>query len=206
MDIPFWTIGGTIDLANLRPEDMTAEAIGNTLSNINRFNGRSYRPYSVAAHSVLVELLCPPELGPWALLHDAHEAFIGDITNPALDYICSCGTGTAVRNAVYNAKGALDRRIGAAWGVSVQSLNATLRRFDNIALRAEAYVLLGTPHEFTDDQDVADFCMAVALMAQLPVHHHSAAKLWISQVQSHARHGRMTPPVATVPACAVQAG
>lgn len=45
-------------------------------------------PYSVAQHSVLVGMLLPP--GPVrlvGLLHDAHEAYIGDITQPAQEAI-----------------------------------------------------------------------------------------------------------------------
>ncbi len=39
MDIPMHTMGGLIDLAHLQPDHMTAEALGDTLSKINRFNG-----------------------------------------------------------------------------------------------------------------------------------------------------------------------
>ncbi len=86
MTVPFWILGRSIDLMALRPEDMTVEVVGDTLARINRFGGRTPEPFSVAAHSVLVECLCPPDLRPWAILHDAHEAFIGDIVTPALDF------------------------------------------------------------------------------------------------------------------------
>lgn len=200
MDIPFWTPAGTIDLANLKPENLTAEVIGSTLAKINRFNGRTHAPWSVAAHSLVVEFLCSPETKPWAILHDAHEAFIGDITNPALDFICSCGTATAVRNAVANAKGKLDRVIATAWGTSVRSMSAELRRADGIALRAEAAVFMGTQHEFTDPADIEEFHLAVDLIAEFSGGWAYHEKLWISQVQIHARHGRLTPPKAPVAA------
>jgi hypothetical protein len=78
--IPFWTMDGTTDLAALTDADVSAARIADTLSKINRFNGRTRQPWSVAEHSVLVEALCPIDLKGWGLLHDAHEAFIGDIS------------------------------------------------------------------------------------------------------------------------------
>lgn len=199
MDIPFWTVDGTIDLANLKPENLTADIIGDTLARICRFGGRA-GPWTVAAHSVVVEFLCPEDLKPWALLHDAHEAFIGDFTDPAVSFICQSGTGTAVRNAIANAKGKLDRQIAGAWQVSVRSMSPILRRADTIALRAEANVFLGLAHEFTELGDVTDFHRAVALISHLPREWLAARKLWLSHVAMHTQHGRMTPPTASRPA------
>lgn len=203
MDIPFWTRDGTIDLANLQPENLTAKRIGSTLAKINRFNGRTSVPWSVAAHSLVVEYLCPDELKPWALLHDAHEAFIGDITNTALDLICACGTATAVRNAVANAKGKLDRQIGAAWKTSVRSMSAELRRADHISLRAEAAVFIGVQHEFTEKADIDAFTAAIKMISEVPQSWPVVELLWRSKVETHAMFGRLTPPEFQNPASAV---
>lgn len=54
--------------------------IAHSLALINRFNGHSQEPISVAQHSVYVSRLCA---GPYALqglLHDASEAYLGDVT------------------------------------------------------------------------------------------------------------------------------
>jgi 5'-deoxynucleotidase YfbR-like HD superfamily hydrolase len=150
--------------------------------------------WSVAAHSVMVEALCPEDLQPWALLHDGHEAFLGDFTDPAVNFLCLNGTGTAVRNAIANSKGKLDRQIAAAWQVSVRALAPDLRRADHIALRAEAFVFMGTEHEFQDDKDVAAFRRAVSIIDYLPRDWRPARDLWLSRVDSHALFGRMTPP------------
>lgn len=55
--------------------------IANRLAHINRFNG-DVGQYSVAQHSVLVSLMLPPDLQLSGLLHDATEAYIGDVTKP----------------------------------------------------------------------------------------------------------------------------
>lgn len=61
--------------------------IAHSLSHINRFNGHTFRPYSVAEHSLLVcdivaaqGLDCHAQM--LALLHDAHEALCGDVAAP----------------------------------------------------------------------------------------------------------------------------
>lgn len=64
-----------------RLPDCSIETIAFALSNINRFTGHVGQ-YSVAQHSVLVTLKLPPELRLSGLMHDAHEALIGDVASP----------------------------------------------------------------------------------------------------------------------------
>lgn len=67
---------------------ITIEIVAHSLSQINRFTGHAIRPYSVAEHSLLCVAIAEQlQLGPWvrlsALMHDAHEAYVGDASSPA---------------------------------------------------------------------------------------------------------------------------
>jgi hypothetical protein len=61
------------------------------LSGIRRFNNHTEDPITVGQHLLICAELCDdPTALPYVLLHDAHEAYIGDITTPvvqAVDYI-----------------------------------------------------------------------------------------------------------------------
>lgn len=64
------------------PADVDINDIAHALSNIQRFNGHARGSCSVAAHSVFVSRMVPPELSLKALLHDAEESVLGDISRP----------------------------------------------------------------------------------------------------------------------------
>ena len=83
------TVSGIpFDLLDPRPDMVRAEDIAHALSRINRFNGHTAgEPYSVAHHSMLVaDLLAswgaPPAIVREGLLHDAGEAYYGDVVSP----------------------------------------------------------------------------------------------------------------------------
>ena len=56
--------------------------ISHALAHLCRFNGHTREFYSVAQHSCIVAELVPEEHKLAALLHDAPEAYLGDMTRP----------------------------------------------------------------------------------------------------------------------------
>lgn len=74
--------GKPFDLMAPDPAAVCLEDIAHALASTCRFSGHTRVPYSVACHSMHVANLVPPEHRLQALLHDAHEAYIGDVSTP----------------------------------------------------------------------------------------------------------------------------
>ena len=65
-----------------RIDHVAIEDIAHGLAYQCRFNGQTREFYSVAQHSLIVAALVPPKLRLAALLHDAAEAYLGDMVKP----------------------------------------------------------------------------------------------------------------------------
>jgi hypothetical protein len=74
--------GTVVDLADPSFDRVTLLDVAHGLAHICRFTGHTRRFYSVAEHSVHASYLVPATLAADALLHDAHEALIGDVSSP----------------------------------------------------------------------------------------------------------------------------
>lgn len=74
--------GRKINLHRPTVDMIDIDDIATALSKICRFGGHTGQFYSVAQHSCLVSMLAPRDLQRAALLHDAAEAYLGDVIKP----------------------------------------------------------------------------------------------------------------------------
>lgn len=75
-----------------RVEDINIEDIAHSLSMQTRWMGHCKAFYSIASHSlacarIAEKELASPEIVAWALMHDAAEAYVGDIIRPIKGYL-----------------------------------------------------------------------------------------------------------------------
>jgi len=94
--------GKRVDPLNISPADIEIGDICHALGNICRFTGHCSRFYSVAEHSVRMVDWCFKDAEPLerlaALLHDAAEAYIGDIAKPLKSRVVFTRTPAAERS------------------------------------------------------------------------------------------------------------
>lgn len=109
--------------------------IAHALAQINRFTGHTTRPYSVAEHSMLVADIAAhhgatPMVQLAALLHDAHEAYTGDVSSPVK---------WALGHAWSDFEHTLERAVHRHFGLqsTFASQGRLVKRYDLIALATE---------------------------------------------------------------------
>lgn len=128
--------GNELSLDRPAPGHITAYSIAWSLSQLNRFTGHALRPYSVAEHSLLVCDIAEHELGLdvhgqlAALMHDAHEAFTGDLHTPGK---------RAVGDAWYAWESQWEDVVRSAFALHTAFIRhaALIKRADLIALATE---------------------------------------------------------------------
>lgn len=82
MNTQTYTYSGTFDIMNPRAEDVNLEDIAVSLSRIARWGGHNYVNVTVLQHSLMVADAVSHPAKIHALLHDAAEAYLGDIPAP----------------------------------------------------------------------------------------------------------------------------
>jgi len=128
--------GKYLDLANPRPEDFTLADVARGLSHICRFGGQIERFYSVAEHSHHCAMLAwqdgrsqPDRLA--CLMHDAAEAFAGDIVKPL----------KVMLQGYDEVEKAVERAIAQKWGIDFDGAADVVKEIDRSMLIAERRTL-----------------------------------------------------------------
>lgn len=112
-----------------RPEDIHIDDIAHALAMLCRYSGQVRSFFSVAQHSCLVSQVVHPKAALAGLLHDAAEAYLGDIISP-------------VKKALTQFKAIEDRimlAVCSSFGLDFNDevLWAEVKRADNVLLSTE---------------------------------------------------------------------
>ena len=143
--------GAYFDFENPKGSDFTIGDIARGLSHICRFAGQCDRFYSVAEHSVYVSQLVPAEHAFAALMHDAPEAFVGDMTKPLKSM---CADYQAVEKVV-------EAAVLGRFGLSLP-LHPSVKEADIVMLATEQAQIMRNRDdwEYTRGRTVADVSIA----------------------------------------------
>lgn len=117
-----------------READICIEDIAHSLACQNRYMGHTRAPYSIAQHAFLVSLICDEADAFEGLLHDAAEAYTGDIVRPIKRSV------PGIVEFEKNIEEVIARRFGLRYPWS-----ASVLRADNILLATEARDLMAPP-------------------------------------------------------------
>lgn len=180
--------GRMVDLAGLKVSDIDFFGdVAPALARLCRFDGAMRcAPYSVAQHCVLMADAALDETGDAnvaaaCLLHDAHEAYLGDLTKPVQGYLETFFLPTAFREAIEAAKRELDRPIFRAAGIpSIEG--SVVRRMNEPGGRNLCDVIaefdlrmLVTEIRHLTNEDPADFGVDAAVR---PIRMRGAIRPW----------------------------
>lgn len=141
--------GDYFDFLYPDPAVITLNVIARGLANTCRFAGQCPRFYSVAEHSVLVSRIVPPEFAVQGLLHDAAEAFIGDMPKPLKVMLPDYQRFEAIAESVIFSK----------WGFS--QLDPAVKHADKVMLKTEQHQLMNNRHEWKYTADVEPVDMEI---------------------------------------------
>lgn len=114
---------------NPQPEEINIKDIAHHLSLICRFTGATREFYSVAEHSIRVAEHVPPSLRLSALLHDASEAYLNDISRPVKHSCMLKATEEGISKAVASKFGTVND-------------NLIVKYYDSVLLATEARDLM----------------------------------------------------------------
>lgn len=142
--------GNYFDFENVEGSDFTISDIARGLSHICRFAGQCDRFYSVAEHSVYVSRIVPPEYAMAGLMHDAAEAFMGDMAKPLK---AMCPDYVALEKRV-------ERDVLGRFGISLP-LHPSIKEADIVMLATEQAQIMKNRDdwEYTRGRAVADIAI-----------------------------------------------
>jgi hypothetical protein len=122
--------GGKFYPLDPRPEEIDIQDIAHSLARTCRFNGHGQSFYSVAQHSCIVSQEVSATNKLWGLLHDAAEAYIGDMVSPVKN-LPEFAFYREMENSIMSA-------VAVAFGLQPDAMPEEVACADLVALRTEA--------------------------------------------------------------------
>ena len=180
--------GRRFDVANPREEDVHIEDIAVALAHTCRFGGHALRWISVGWHSVVVHdvvaMLCDHrDTRLAALLHDAAEAYVGDMPRPLK---------LAFPNFVL-AENKVQDIIHQKFGLQPsEEIRTLIRKVDNQALLEEARAYMATGGRGWELLDEGLTIPGAAFVPDCPRDFHEVAKQFLARF-----HAAFCPPEDT---------
>ena len=132
--------GTLIDFDNLESTiaNLDIECCIQSMSKVCRFNGNTRFFYSNLQHCINVSNICPTELKLAGLLHDIHEAIIGDIVTPVANHL-----GPEWKGQLTQLKNDLDSILADKWNCpELVICKPEIKVFDDLMCDVEAHQLI----------------------------------------------------------------
>ena len=170
-----------LDVTTITPEQIHKIDLG-AVVDLGRFTAQTAKFWSVAQHSANVARITR-DLGgdanaqAWALLHDAHEAYLGDLIRPLVDFL-----GRDAGDALDRLRTRIDGAIAARFGLTLDAETLTVvKQADDIVLAAE--IILFFPAETETLLTIPAVARHWPLIqyVQIEVMH---PKVWVDQVEA----------------------
>ncbi len=134
--------GRAFPLLDPMPDDVEPRDIAAALAKLCRFTGHCQLPYSVAEHCLRVAAQLPADLALYGLLHDAHEAYLGDWSTPLKWAVERLGGGDMLERLEWRIASAIHARFGLPWPLLPEQ-QAKVKHTDLLLLATERRDLLG---------------------------------------------------------------
>ena len=171
----------SLDLTTITPEQIQKIDL-RAVVDIGRFSAQTAKFWSVAQHSMNVARVTR-DLGgsanaqAWALLHDAHEAYFGDVIRPLVDFL-----GQEAGDAIDGLRRRIDAAIASRFELTLDAETLTVvQQADDIVLAAEIIAFFPA--------DTATLLRIPAVARHWPLIQYVTIetmnpKLWVDQVDA----------------------
>lgn len=134
-----------------RPEQISLVDLANGLGKEGRFGNQCDEFYSVAQHSILLAEYLPKEYRLWAMLHDASEAYTGDMLSPVKPTVAGWKAF----------EDSLSRCIFGVFGLVWENVPTAVKEADARIAIDEALVVFDTPPTWVKEHRTHQLGVAV---------------------------------------------